>query len=160
MVQDTRKPCFRTAKPADAETLSGLAQRAKASWGYPPAWLAEWRPLLSLSPADLATLSVMVAEVEGRVVGSYALALTRPHASLEHLWIEPADQRRGWGRRLLAHALDAARNSGATALRIEADPHAVPFYDEAGAHLVGERSTTVAGEPRSLPLLEIKLGTA
>lgn len=148
---------FRRATAADAETLSGLAQRAKAGWGYPTAWLAEWRPPLTLSSADLATLDVVVAEEPAGIAGFYALARSRESTAwtLEHLWVEPSFQRRGWGTRLLAHAVAAATAGGATVVRIESDPNAVPFYVGAGARPVGERFTTVAGTPRRLPLLEI-----
>ncbi|HEY8258516.1 MAG TPA: GNAT family N-acetyltransferase [Gemmatimonadales bacterium] len=146
---------FRRATAADVETLSGLAQRAKAGWGYPAAWLEEWRPLLTLSPGDLEALDVVLAEGESGIVGFYALVHAMPVSTLEHLWVEPSVQRRGWGRRLLDHALATARAGGARALRVEADPNAVPFYLGAGARVIGERLTRVAETPRRLPLLEI-----
>lgn len=151
---------IRPARADEAPQLSALADRAKAGWGYPAAWLAEWRPLLTLTAADVARWRVFVGEAGGgRVAGFYALApggATGAAAwTLEHLWVEPVEQRRGWGRRLLAHALAEARGAGATCLRIEADPHALAFYTRAGAREVGERRTTVAGQARRLPVLEI-----
>jgi ribosomal protein S18 acetylase RimI-like enzyme len=135
--------------------LSELARRAKASWGYPAEWLDEWRPQLTLRAADMGRLRIMVAELDSRVVGFYALAARRTPWLLEHLWVDPEHQRHGWGRRLLSHALDAAREGGASAVEVEADPNAVGFYLRAGARIVGERPGVVAGQARRLPVLEL-----
>ena len=37
------------ARNSEAEELTQLARRAKASWGYPEPWLREWEPQLKLS---------------------------------------------------------------------------------------------------------------
>ena len=34
---------IRSARTAEADRLTDLARRAKASWGYPAAWLQMWK---------------------------------------------------------------------------------------------------------------------
>jgi len=41
---------IRRGAPSELVDLSALAYRAKASWGYPAAWLEQWRSDLTLSP--------------------------------------------------------------------------------------------------------------
>lgn len=61
---------------------------------------------------------------------------------------------RGCGRLLLERAVVVAAAEGMTVLRITADPYARPFYERAGARLVGHVSSTVI-PGRVLPRLEL-----
>ena len=68
------------------------------------------------------------------------------------MFVAPDAMRQGVGRALYDDACDIARNMGLTELQIEADPHAVGFYERRGARRIGEApSQSIAG--RVLPLL-------
>lgn len=153
------KPEIRPAEPGDCAELSSIARAAKAHWGYPSSWLAEWETALTVTPEDLARFRVLVAEVEeGELAGFVAVDLEpREDALLEHLWVDPPAMGRGLGRSLVAAVLRMARGAGKMALLIESDPHAVGFYEQMGAYRVGEVAAPVLGEPRQLPLLRIDL---
>jgi len=43
------------------------------------------------------------------------------------------------------------------AMELDADPNAQGFYEKMGMHKVGEKKTEVDGQPRILPIMEIKL---
>ena len=145
---------FRDAKPEDAESLTGLACRAKASWGYPEAWLHEWRPQLSFSSGYIDKNSVTVAVADDSLVGVVALE-DGGEPEIGHLWITPEYQGRGVGGQLIKRALEVAKGRGWGALRIESDPNALPFYKRLGAVPVGEVQAPVCGtDPRENLLLE------
>ena len=147
---------FRNATRSDAVSLSSLAMRAKASWGYPEQWLEEWRPQLTFSGSYIESNSVIVALASESIVGVVALEDgTVPE--IGHFWVAPEHQGSGVGRKLMNHALATAAARGWTALRIESDPHAVAFYQRFGAELVGEVAAPVCGVDRVLPVLRLKV---
>lgn len=143
---------IRAAKCADADTLTKLARRSKASWDYPKSWIREWDEQLSFSPEYIAGNEVFVAVSDLEVIGVIALEQGIDH-ELSHLWIAPEHQNQGIGRRLVEYALETARRLGWQYLRIESDPNARPFYERLGAIPVGEVNAPVAGTTRVLPVL-------
>lgn len=145
------------AKPVDAPVLTALAQAAKAQWGYPANWLAEWSEGLTITPGFIAEHPTYLALEAGVVVGFYAVVFADGTASLEHLWVAPERMRRGIGRLLFQHARACAREAGAAGLRIVSDPNAAAFYRRCGARDVGQEPAPVAGSPRLLPVLEVTL---
>jgi len=153
---DRAQVTVRRAHRAEAGELSVVARAAKASWGYPPAWLREWEPQLTFTPEYVASMHVFVAEVDGGVAGVVALG-NGDDPEIEHLWVAPAHQGRGIGRALLERAMSVARERGWRALRIESDPQAEPFYTRFGARRIGDVDAPVAGTARRLPLLTLEL---
>jgi N-acetylglutamate synthase-like GNAT family acetyltransferase len=148
---------IRDAAEHEAGLLSDLALRSKAHWGYSRDFLDACRAELTYSDEDLCDLTCVVAEVEGEIVGFYALERLSPTmVELEALFVEPACIGRGYGRALIEHAKSTARRMEATAISIQSDPYAEAFYRAAGAERVGTReSDSISG--RMLPLLDIPL---
>lgn len=149
---------IREARPDESEALTRLARAAKASHGYPPAWLRQWEPDLAI-PADyIRTHRVYVAERLGVVTGVVALEERPVGWALEHLWVDPAAQNQGAGRALVLHALALARALRPGPVTLTADPGAAPFYERLGARPVGEQPAPMPGEPgRVLPLFEFPM---
>ena len=141
----------------DAAVLTKLARVAKASWGYPDAWLQEWEPQLRISAAYIRDNAVFVAESEGRLVGVVGVGQGADGPEIAHLWISPESQGRGLGRTLVARARKVAEEEGWTSLRILSDPYAQPFYESLGAVQVGEVPAPVAGTQRTLPVLRLRI---
>lgn len=140
---------------AEADELSGLAQRAKAHWGYPAEWLAEWRLQLTLSSKTFEEQIVFAARRDGTSLGFYGLACRDGTASLEHLWIDPPFIGMGVGRLLLRHAQRQAQWKGCDSLQIDSDPNAEAFYLHMGAVRTGSVEAPVAGLARRLPRLRL-----
>jgi len=121
---------IRPATPDEAASISALAMRPKAAWGYSPAFMDACCAELTWSAQDLETL-----------------------------FVEPARIGTGVGRALIEHVKSEALARGAQVLLIQGDPHAAQFYRGAGAEHVGARpSESVPG--RSLPLFAIELSEA
>lgn len=151
-------PTIRPARPAEADRLTAIAHAAKRHWGYPEAWVEAWRDALTFTPGGIEARSVWVAtEADDLPIACVALRVDGTAAEVEHLWVEPAAMGRGLGRALFAHAVETAREWGATALFIDSDPHAAPFYERMGAERVGWTRADVLGERRRLPRLRLGL---
>ena len=147
---------MRAAVPAEAPSLTELAVRSKGHWGYDAAFLAASRSLLTVPDADCDGVAVQVAERGGALLGFARVLGTPPTGELEDLFVDPPAIGTGVGRLLLADALARARRRGFRSLRLNADPHAEPFYLRAGAVRVGtHESRTFPG--RTLPRLEFTL---
>jgi len=150
---------IREANADEAPTLSALALRSKAHWGYPDEFIAACRDVLSYSPEQTASdnFHFFIAEISDRTVGFYALERSSPQEiHLEALFIEPEYIRQGYGHTLLEHAKARAMTLGAITMTIQGDPNAEPFYRSAGAKLTGQQESTVL-PGRYLPLFSISL---
>lgn len=152
---------LRAARPDEVAALSELARRSKAHWGYDDAFLDACRAELSVRADDLTSGLVVIAEVEGELAGFSRL--TGPDADargeVDMLFVAPERIGTGVGHALFGRLRADAIARGCAALRIEADPNAVTFYEREGAVRVGEvPSASIAG--RALPLLLLDLATA
>lgn len=151
-------PAFsiRPARPDEARALSELAIRSKAYWRYTPEQLEIFRGELTIRPAQIVDGDVHVALEGESIRGFYAVALLDDgRAELDHLFIDPDHLGRRIGQQLFAHACDAGRRLGATALRIQSDPNAAPFYVKMGARFDAEIPSSIPG--RNLPCFEYAL---
>lgn len=151
-------PAVRVGRASDLEALEKIARLAKASWGYPPHWIEQWADDLRADPAAVATGNVLVAEVAGLPVGWTALGGRPGRREITHLWVDPASQGRGVGRRLVKAVVDEAARRGWRRLTVESDPHAAQFYEALGARRVGRVHAPMDGVERWLPVLELSTG--
>ncbi|HEV3455519.1 MAG TPA: GNAT family N-acetyltransferase [Thermoanaerobaculia bacterium] len=147
------------AAPELAESLTRIALAAKRYWQYPERWIQIWTPILTFTPEYVAANPTYVAVADGSPAGFYALVLSPDgsRAQLDHLWLSPEWIGRGLGRTLFEHAAATARELGAAAIDIEAEPNAEPFYRHMGARRTGERTGRIEDQPRVLPLMELDL---
>jgi GNAT superfamily N-acetyltransferase len=149
---------FRLRAPSAHEcpALTELCLRSKAVWGYDRAFMDACRAELTLTPRDLETTQLQVVEQDGAVVGVAQISAEGGLAHLEKLFVEPKILRAGLGAALFDWAKKAARDLGATAMIIEADPDAAPFYRRMGARDDGVApSGSIPG--RVLPRLRLDL---
>lgn len=139
---------IRRARADEAGLLSDLAFRSKAHWGYPPAWLEQWRPELTVDPRALEAAPTFVAVDASSILGFYLLTPTRraDACELDFLFVEPTAIGRGVGQVLFEHACNMARGLGYRTMVWGSDPHADGFYLRMGARTIGERrSSTMPG---------------
>jgi GNAT superfamily N-acetyltransferase len=139
---------LRQALPADADLLTAICRRAKASHGYDDDFMAVVWDDMVVTAEQITRETVMVAEIDGVAVGfAHLMPLDDPHAiCLENLFIEPDQQGRGVGRVLFEWALREAGRLGFAWLEWQSDPNASVFYEKLGATLVSEtESATFPG---------------
>lgn len=146
---------YRPARVADVEAMSRVAVAAKQQWGYPDAWIEQWRDQLQYTAETLACQDVYCAELDAAIIGVVSISIEADVAELEGLWVLPACSGRGVGRALMKIATAQAATRGAHVLRIVSDPNAEGFYRKLGARPVGYSESLPAG--RRLPCLELAL---
>jgi GNAT superfamily N-acetyltransferase len=140
---------LRPASPRDDRRLRAVAEESKSHWGYEPERVREWAAGLDLSR------EIWVAERDGELVAWAAvLAPEEGVCELDDLWVAPDAIGSGIGTALFRHAQARARELGAHALRWEAEPNAVGFYERMGAAAVG---TATSSWGRTLPVMRVEL---
>ncbi len=151
---------IRPATHADCDALSRLAFRSKAHWGYSPEFMAQCRAELSIGVDAVDEDEIYVLEADdgkGLIEGFYSLERSSERrVELGHFFVDPDAMGRGHGRRMMDHAVAAARALGFDTLEIQADPNAEAFYSRCGARTVGQRASASVAD-RSLPLMELAL---
>ena len=145
------------AKPEQANELTRIAFSAKAHWGYPKRWLEIWKPQLTFGPEYFEQNESWVAETNRVPVAFYTLQEKDGNAWLENLFVSPEFIGKGVGKILFFHAVELCSQRGYLTLQLEADPNAVGFYEKMGMYKIGERHSEVDGQPRLLPIMEMKL---
>lgn len=150
---------IRAARMGDADVLTRIAREAKASWGYPEAWLIAWEPTLTISTEYLGAHRVLVAESDGVALGFVALEQGPSGPEMGHLWVLPEAQGRGVGRALVRRVQLEAGRLGWDSVRVESDPNARPFYERMGGIWIGDVAAPVAGVDRHLPVLRLPVST-
>ncbi|WP_218828606.1 GNAT family N-acetyltransferase [Rhodococcus sp. 15-649-2-2] len=152
---------IRLARSDENETVSALALRSKAYWGYSEDFLQACRVELTYDSAVCGSGRMWVAvvgssEPESPVVGFSLLGGEAPAGELTALFVDASSIGTGCGRKLLEHTISEARAQGFERLTLDADPGAESFYLHFGAVRIG---TAVSGSipGRELPRLEIVL---
>ena len=152
---------IRPAVPEEADDLSALCRRSKASHGYSDEFMQ-----LLLADGDMviaadaiARDTFVVAEVEGRTVGfAHLMPVEQPDTIyLEDLFVEPDAQGRGVGRALFEWAVTEARARGYAWLEWDSDPNAAAFYEKLGGEKIGENQSTLI-DGRMIPKFRISTG--
>jgi len=147
---------IRPAVPAEAATLSALALRSKAYWGYNEDFMAAFKAELTVDPANCKEGMIKVAYEGPAIVGFYQLSGSGTEGELEDLFVDPDFIGKGVGTLLLETAMSQAKELGFLSLSIQADPNAEGFYIHFGAKRIGTKpSGSIKG--RELPLLLLKL---
>jgi GNAT superfamily N-acetyltransferase len=146
---------IRPARVEECGQLTAIAHAAKRHWSYPEEWIALWRDDLTWRADRFETEQILVAELAEQVAGFAAIRIDNGDAELEGLWVDPAWMGRGVGRALLAAVIDAAAAAGAGSIIIVSDPHAVGFYERAGARQTGWIESQPAG--RRLPRMVLQV---
>jgi GNAT superfamily N-acetyltransferase len=151
---------IRRALPDEVVVLSKIAFSAKAHWGYPEQWMEIWKPQLTFSPAYFEQNEHWVVDGGGDPIAFYTLLEKGKSAWIENMWVLPEYIGGGIGKRLFLHALTRSRLMGHLVLQLEADPNAVGFYEKMGMVQIGENNHPMEGQPRILPVMEIRLHQA
>jgi GNAT superfamily N-acetyltransferase len=135
---------IRPARLADLQSINRVISAAVMTWALP-----ERVKRLALSSyhyhaVDFAHFGMCVAEQDGVVVGVAAWEPADPRdlpeglspdarAFLLHgLYVDPAAQRQGAGRALLAEVLRAAQSQAMVGVLVKAQADAVPFFRALG----------------------------
>ncbi len=144
------RPALRRAEGADADALSDLSFRSKASNGYDAGFMDACRDELRVTPETIAGGEVWLWQADGKPVGFFDIRVENDTLEVYALYVDPDVKRVGIGRTLWLALEERAVVMAARAIELDADPFAVEFYKAMGCEIVGEApSGSIAG--RMLP---------
>ncbi|EFL87456.1 acetyltransferase [Ahrensia sp. R2A130] len=158
MTNSTTQPplTIRTARPADAETMTRVTMLSKQANGYDDAFMAMCADELRVTPERLEHGRYWVAG-RGEILGCASLWKADENIGEVHaFFIHPDAQGQGVGRALWQVLLAAAKADGITSLRLDSDPEAEGFYKRLGFKTTG-RSPSGSIPGRTIPLMELHL---
>jgi GNAT superfamily N-acetyltransferase len=127
---------IRPAMPKEREALEALQRRASLALPDYRAQLEANPDAIELPAEQVESGQVIVAELDGRIVGFAAVA----GGELDGLFVEPARWRQGVGAALVEEATHVARRRGLS-LSVTASPAAREFYERCGFSVEGEAQT-------------------
>ena len=121
-----------TVRPATADDADAVVRLEETCLGADA-----WSPALVVPAVggELPTVQVLVAEVDGGVVGHAVASLVVDIAELQRIAVDPAHRRSGVATALLDAVVVAARDAGADCLLLEVradNAGAVAFYAHHG----------------------------
>ena len=146
----------RPAAPADLPVLNEIfAAASLGNEGDRPHLLAH-PEVLVLDGAAVREGRTWVAVAPAGAIGGFASWSTGAEPGVlevEDLFVEPARQRQGAARILIAQLVAVAGELGGNRLEVVGNPHALAFYRAVGFIPDGERETLFGPAPHlSLPL--------
>jgi len=94
--------------------------------------LIEHPEFLELSTDAVREGRTRAAAINGHIVGFASLAEATGWLELEDLFVDPAFMRQGVGRALICDVAEQARRRGVSRVEVDANDHALRFYEEVG----------------------------
>ncbi|MET7289589.1 GNAT family N-acetyltransferase [Streptomyces sp. NPDC005573] len=146
---------IRRAVARDAKRLTRIVRGSGAYAGQYAAAVAGYRVGPDYIEAHPTFVAVGADDHEGRVLGFYSLVLAPPELDL--LFVADEAQRRGIGRRLVAHMLSEARAAGLDRVKVVSHVLAEDFYHRAGAVRTGTALATPPAVPWDRPEFEFRV---
>ena len=130
---------IRSANKDDLNTINQVIEMAIKTWKLPERVKRLALPSYHYNEVDLAHYSIVLAEIDGRIIGVVAwdTALHEGPASkkallLHGIYVHPEYQRRGVGKQLFDAAEDAARANKTDGIMVKAQIDAEGFYQSQG----------------------------
>jgi len=148
---------IRRVNSSEGAALTQIALSAKRYWGYPEHWIDLWKPQLTFDAEYFQANESWAADIDGKPVAFYTLLDKKGIAWLDNLFVMPEYIGKGIGRMLFQHGVELARLRGFQIFQLEADPNAAGFYKRMGMYEIGERKYELDGQPRILPLMEMRI---
>lgn len=143
---------IRRATNEDSNTISELAYRSKAYWGYSKEFLDKCKDELTVTVPYMEMNPVYVLEKNNKILAFYSITLNEK--KLEALFIDPEHIGKGLGKLLWLDLLSKAKQLNIEEFTFDSDPNAEAFYVKMGAKRIGETPSTVFPD-RRLPLMSV-----
>ena len=139
---------------SDAKTLTEIALKSKAFWGYSHDLIESWREDLTVTSTMILNCTVFKCMVDAKIVGFYVLNPPKETATivLEMLFVLPNFIGKGIGKQLLQHSFKKALKLNVKTMTLLADPNAVSFYKKQGFVSIDKKESTIVG--RFLPVMK------
>jgi len=123
---------IRTAVESDLPRLRAVFRDSSWSNEGNRELLVEHPEFLELSANAVREGRTRAAAINGNIVGFASVADATGRLELEDLFVDPAFMRQGVGRALIRDVAEQARRRGVRRVEVDANDHALRFYEEVG----------------------------
>jgi GNAT superfamily N-acetyltransferase len=137
-----RRHHIRRAEPHEANELEALQTRSASHWDYPDGyfdWAGDARRITDSYVRDNPVFTLV--DSDGRKLGFYSFTQNDDGLLLDKMFLDIDQIGKGFGRVLWQHAVETARDLGASEFTIGADPNAAGFYEAVGAEWYASQPT-------------------
>jgi maltose O-acetyltransferase len=152
---------IRKAHPFEENRLTEIAFAAKHTWDYPENYFEIWNDELTITKEYIEQNAVFVFVERENIVGFYSIVSViddfyagniwvKKGFWLEHLFVTPDYQHKGFGLMLMEHALNYCKENQIQKLRVFVDPYAKGFYEKLGATFIANSPSSIQG--RDVPV--------
>ena len=131
---------LRPARIDEWAQLEDLQRRASLEPGPYREQLIAHPDAIALPAEQIDRGQIVVAEVDGQIVGFVAVVEQDEKAEIDGLFVDPHLSRQGIGSALVANAVHDARRQGLS-LTVIASPEARIFYEKCGFTVEGDTDT-------------------
>lgn len=144
-----------SAEISDAKTLTEIALKSKAFWGYSDSQIESWREDLTITSKMFEDWNIYKYLIDNEIAGFYILNRANIRTSfLEFLFVAPNFIGNGIGKKLLDHACNYCISGSCAILNVLSDPNAEKFYAKYGFKVIERRESSIEG--RFLPEMELE----
>lgn len=144
---------IRKAGVKDAKRLTNLTMTSKAFWNYSKTQLENWKSVLTISEQYLIENTAYVLSLNEEIVGYYSLLIQSSIVELDNLFVHPKFIRKGFGKILLNHCIESAKELNASSILVYSDPNAEAFYTKHGFETIRQEKTSEIN--RFLPVMTL-----
>ena len=145
---------YRKAVKEDSESLSKLAYKSKAYWGYSESFMKQCKKDLTVTEDYIEEQPVFLLEYNNRIIAFYSFSLT--NNKLEAMFIDPDYIGKGVGKIMWTHLMNKAKELGINEFTLDSEPKAEGFYLKMGAIKMGYSPSTVFPD-RKLPRMRVQV---
>jgi len=147
---------IKSANISDAEQLTTLTLASKSYWSYTPEQIRAWTNDLTITADYIQKHQVFKLENDHAILGYYSTYESSPdQIKLDNLFIHPSHIGHGFGKKLLNHCIQEAKQQGYGTIELDADPHAESFYSHFGFKTIGQIPTAIP--ERFLPVMTLEI---
>lgn len=136
--------------------LSEITFQGKAFWGYEKEQLEKWRNDLTITEEYIENNETFKLMIEDKIIGYYSvLKLENKTIKLDNLFLLPEFIGKGYGKLLMNHCINRAKEMNMKKIVLDSEPNAELFYQSFGFKVYDKLKTSI--ENRFLPQMELNI---
>ncbi|WP_291633350.1 GNAT family N-acetyltransferase [Clostridium sp.] len=143
---------IRQAKKWESKTLTNIAIKSEAYWGYDSDYMENFKSLYKVTEEFISNNITYIIEENDSIIGFYGILRDDKEISLEYLYVEPKSIGKGYGKLLWNHMVETCKNMHTNQVVLVTSPQAKEFYLKMGAIEAGEVDSIVI-KNRRIPRL-------
>ena len=137
----------------DTDSLTNIALKSKAYWGYTKEQIESWHHDLTITEKIMKNMFVYKYILDDTIAGFYILNQPKKDTiELEFLFVLPEFIGKGIGKKLLEDSYIKAKQFNVSTIVLLADPNAKSFYESQGFLYQGEKESSIPN--RFCPLMK------